>query len=252
MPDVTFTVDQQAPADDGAITTPATGTWAAATYSFLVLARYDDDTTDVDNYGADRTTPAAWENIVVAANDTVIIPVTLDTVRAFTFVVLRQTAATYDPSAAGAIIDNAELTVTQSAASTYSISIDSGATSANLTIGAAANTLSFSPPATPDVIYRDPNGRNYQGKLLRKSFIDDRIIEQLSITANAFLSVGTGLTTLQRWLKNHVYCKLEFPSGATSYFDDTHGFLKTIGAYDTRTDKENYQIVFDVDAESVS
>ena len=66
MADVKLTVDQQAQADDGLPDTPATGSWAANTNSFLVMARYADDTTDVDNYGVDRATRADWEGVVSA------------------------------------------------------------------------------------------------------------------------------------------------------------------------------------------
>lgn len=254
MSDVKFTVDQQAPAADGAVSTPATGSWTGATYSFKVMARYNSDATDVDNFGVDRDTVGVWNEIIVAGSDSVVIPVTLDTKRDFTFQVIRQTAAAYVEGNAGALINDAELSFTQTSATIYTITLDSGASSANLTIGDNANTLEFSAPATPEVVYRNPSGRAYQGQLIRRDFIDsDRIIDQISILADSFLSITvTGQATLQRWLKNHVYTKLTFPSGASSFFTDVHGFIQSLSYYDTRTDKDKHQIIFDVDAESNS
>ena len=254
MSDVKLTVDQQAPASNGAVSTPIDGSWAPATYSFKVMARYADDATDIDNFGVDRATVAAWDNITVANNDLVVIPVTLDTRRPFTFQVIRQTAGAYVEGNAGALIHDAELTVTQSAVDTYEITLDSGTSGANLDINDSANLLEFSPPTTPGVVYRDKTGRAYQGDKITRSFLDARSVEQMIITGDANLATDTtGKITLQRWKLNTVYLKLEFPdAAATSLYQTFHGMIQNLSWYSQRTPDETIQIIFDVDQETIS
>jgi len=256
MSDVKFTVAQPYPEDNGAVTTPAGGTWSANTFSFKVSVVYDADETDIDNFGVDRAAVLAWNgNVIgaVAANDKVVIPVTLDTSRAFKFVVCYQIAATYDVTSHNARINDAEVTFTQSSASEYILTLASAATATAITFGTAAATLEFSAPAPMGMQGREMHTRSAFGKAIQQSFADpERSLDIVTIEYNPMLSIPTGgLATLHQWRKDQVYLKLENTSGATSPLLPVSGTIGAMSQLDTRTQNEVETITFIVDAEEV-
>lgn len=254
MSDVKFTVAQPAPGDNGAVTTPAGGTWAANTFSFKVSALYASSESDVDNFGVNRAQVVAWEAIVVAANDKVVIPVTLTTGRAFKFVVCYQVAATYNVANAGVRIDDASVSYTQTSATEYTITITSGAASTTVTFGAAAATLELSAPATMSAETREMHTRGAFGASVQQSFADPlRSLESVTISYSATLSIPTGgLAQLHQWRRDQVYLKLENTSGATSPLLPVNGVIGSMSQIDNRTQNETETITVIVDAEGVS
>jgi hypothetical protein len=255
MSDVKFTVSQTAPTDNGAITTPTGGSWGASTYNFKVVAWYADDETQVDNAGVDRGVIAAWESIVVAANDSVVIPVAVDTTRAFTFAVYWQGGASFDETLNAARIDDGEITLSQTSATEWTLTVDSEATSVNLILGAAAAELELSPPAPISAIFRDAFNRAYTGELVKESFLDSRVLESLTIDANTVLAIsGNGtLEMLQRWMKDQVRLKIEDThASSTSYFTEMYGVIGNISQFATRTDLATTQIFCPIDSEVVA
>lgn len=252
MSDAKLTVANEAPTSNGAVTTPTGGSWSVGTYSFKVMAKYSDNN-HIDNYGVTRGTVAAWNNISVAAGDSVVIPITLDTARQHDIVVVYQAGASFNDGAAAVVINSSEVAVTQTAYDEYTITIDSGSVSDNLTVGASANTVEFSPPTTFKATYRQPSQRAIDGTIIKQDYIDSRILDTLVIDANPYLSVGTSLPTLQRWFRDQVYLKIEDTnSDTTSYFSAAYGTISMINAYNTRTDQPVMQFIFVIDDEDVS
>ena len=254
MTDIKFTVDQTYPEDNGAITTPTGGGgggWAVGTYSFKVVAWYSSDETEVDNAGVDRGVVAAWENIAITAGDKVIIPVSIDTTRHFEFAVYFQIAASYDETANGA--DVTTVNVSQTSATEWELTLENDATAVNLILESSAAEVELSPPATIEATFRQPFSRSYTGSLIKESFLDDRVVDSIIINANAYLSIGTNLSVLQRWMKDQVYLKIEDSNtGTTSYFDAVYGTIGSLSAFNTRTENEVIQIFIPVDAEDIA
>jgi len=254
--DLKFTVVQPYPEDDGAVTTPAGGGWTPGTFSFKVsVLYYDDDETDIDNFGVNRGTVAAWENISVASGDKVVIPVKIDTTRSFKFVVCFQSGATYNVSSAGNKAKDGFVTFTQSSATEYEITVISNALPPRtITFGASATTLEFSSPAYMSFSGRQMHVTDAYGNVIQKSLQNiDRSLETIDIVYSSVLSIpSSGLNTLHQWRKKQVYLKLENTSGATSPLLPVCGVIGTMSQIDTRTQNEQETLSFIVDKEGVT
>lgn len=253
MADVTLTVVQEAPSQDGAPSTPNTGAWPISTTSLKIMAYYKGDTTLIDNYGVDRTTVSNWNNITTAEDDAIVVPVTIDTTRAFSFVVVFQNLSTYNEAVSGTIIDNSELTITQLTATTWSISINDDTADGSITIGDDPNKVEFSPPTTMSFVERPATTRDYRGKGLDIGYLDDRLIDTAIVTGNNTVSDdSTTLQTIQRWQRDRVYIKAEeTKADVVSYINWVKGFINDFTQSSSVITTKNFNISILVDEEDV-
>jgi hypothetical protein len=172
------------------------GSWAAGTYSFLLVAWFRGaDETNHEGAGWIKSVPSEWENKTIVNNGII----TIDWIRPIGslqeerlpshYTVYVQTAASFDlasaanicwTSAAGALtIDG-----TAESATLYK---DSGSSEAAFT--AAATSITVNPVLNMDPILRPQTVRGYDGRLVRKSYAHLNPVQSID-----FSLVGSSMT----------------------------------------------------------
>jgi len=253
MADLKLTVAQIAPEQNGAITLATGGGWSAGTFSFKVAAVYD-GVTDIDNFGVIRTSVTNWENISVTAASKVVIPIKIETSRAFKFEVCFQSGATYDPSTPGTRIAAAYRTYTQAEATEYTITLTANSSSpGTLTFGVLPSSMSLSAPVTLSWEPRQMSIRDAFGNTTQITYMADRLIDKIIASYSTTQSIKTtDFATLLKWFKKQVYLKVEDTSGATAPLFPVLGVITSMTQITTRTNNEYETIIFDIDKEEVT
>jgi len=203
MATLTLTVTNDSPNGAGTVQTPADGTWGSKTISIRVVAWYSALETDVDNAGIRRTTVAAWDNITVAANDSLLFAFAHSDPPPDHYSFYYQVATSWDSANSAAkctaVIETASLTQ-----STCAVADDDD--TATITFGATANSVTINPVYDLPPAVRENTLRAYNGALVKADYADTRLLDSLDIIFNVTASAvaQAGLMRLMRWIKNSV------------------------------------------------
>lgn len=212
--ELTVRVEQPYPDADSALAQAAGGSFAADTYSFLVVAFYASGDSDNDNAGWIKTVPATWENFAVVASNYVTIDWTVPTDANNEerypnhYIVLCQAASSFTlGSAATKCFVNAGLTTT---------SIDGKETSATLysegttskTMDTAATEITLNPilDLKPDI--RQQTVRGFDGRLTKKSYAHLNPVNYLDMVLVGTSITNTNYKKILKWILYSTPCRI--------------------------------------------
>lgn len=197
---------EPSPSPDGTPTTPNTGTWPAGAICCTVFASYaaTGAITDRDTIGVDRSSPAAWSNIVMANNDRLHVQFNPGTAGAggtpeygMRYCLAYQNSATPNWANAWTIVAQSTnpFATTLTAAANTSLG--------TITLGAASTTLAIASLLHLQVT--EPNVkvvRGYTEKLVRRSLVNRAYAKAIEMTLPGGALAHSEWSRIGKWASN--------------------------------------------------
>ena len=197
--ELTFTVNHTAPNAFGSIALASGGSWATKTISFRIVAWATAAETDADNAGIRRSVVTAWNNVSVSAGQKLTINFTLgENVNHYAF--YYQEAATFNPAL---VAKKCTATFTYPSASLGTCVVLDDDDTATFTFGAEATSVEVDPVIQLAPTVREMVVRGYNGKLVKKSYAQNTMVDSLDVVLSMHSSVTpTDNKLLLKWVKN--------------------------------------------------
>lgn len=197
---------EPSPAPNGVPTTPTGGTWPAGTICCTVFASYSavGAITDVDTLGVDRSSPAAWSNLLLASNDQLVVPFTPGSAGAggtpeygMKYCLAYQSAATPNWANAWTIVAQSTNPFATSLTATANTSLGS------VTFGATSTTIEIASLLHMQVT--EPNVkvvRGYTEKLVRRSLVNRAYAKAIELTLPGGALTHSQWSRIGKWASN--------------------------------------------------
>lgn len=170
--------DDTRPYEKGAVGTPIGGGWAVNNYSFRVVAIYGPSgTIDKDLMGVNRLGGGEplWEGVGVVANDKVVIDWNAASRAPDFYRIYYQVGSNW-------LSSQVATEAAQVGGNTTSVTIDSPSDASTVTFGITPTSFVINPVLDLTGILRAQSGRGYNGKLFKRSYAIDILVDRLRIS----------------------------------------------------------------------